>query len=102
VSEKLKCMTLNDQVEFMVLENHPPFSRTTLSWFCNLPQQRYNCGDSGPKKEIPVEDKGGDAELMLKLVPGQQIVNLKVLVPSASQTIWLEKKHVICVHFVTQ
>ena len=30
------------------------FSAQLFCWPCNLSQERYNCSDSGSKKEIPV------------------------------------------------
>lgn len=35
------------------------FSAKTPSWPCNLTHERYNCTDSGSKKEIPASMTGG-------------------------------------------
>jgi hypothetical protein len=64
VSKKFTRMALDEVSEFMTSENRPSFPQQTLAfrhkrsfWSCNLPRERYNCTDSEPKKEIPVNAK---------------------------------------------
>jgi hypothetical protein len=60
VSEKLATRALYEAGEARTVANRRAFVPQTLTFSaqvffspCTLPQERYNCGDFGSKKEIP-------------------------------------------------